>query len=249
MPQLHIDLEWGRDLDGYKLLPAEEPRSKPSPQRPSELARLIAGQATVSSVASASWTISSLAAPKPERIVRRGGQLRAYRPLREVDGMFKVFANKATTADGLLDFIEMFGPLTRSGLEIDQGEDVSILVDQAKLMGDFLERYTRLSQKGFSRAFPSRGIMLGAIESKLNVEPGTDSLRLQLSVEDLLTGLWVQFGQALSGGATLRTCRHCSMLFETGPGSGRRLDASFCSDDHRVAFNSLKRRNKDKPHA
>jgi len=30
-------------------------------------------------------------------------------------------------------------------------------------------------------------------------------------------------------------------FFEAGRGTGRRLDAKFCSDEHRIAFNSLKR--------
>jgi len=40
-----------------------------------------------------------------------------------------------------------------------------------------------------------------------------------------------------------RACAHCGAMFEAGRGAGRRADAKFCSDEHRVAFNSLKRSN------
>jgi hypothetical protein len=57
----------------------------------------------------------------------------------------------------------------------------------------------------------------------------------------LLDGLWLQFAQAMTRGTQIRTCMHCADLFEAGLGTGRRLDAKFCSDEHRIAFNSLKR--------
>lgn len=37
------------------------------------------------------------------------------------------------------------------------------------------------------------------------------------------------------------TCLHCGSYFQAGPGTDRRLDAKFCSDQHRKDFNSLKR--------
>lgn len=36
-------------------------------------------------------------------------------------------------------------------------------------------------------------------------------------------------------------CQHCREIFPVGPGTGRRLDAIFCSNDHRVRYHSLKR--------
>ena len=57
----------------------------------------------------------------------------------------------------------------------------------------------------------------------------------------LLDALWLQLGQALTVSAKIRQCEHCGNWFEAGRGTGRRLDAKFCSDEHRIAFNSLKR--------
>lgn len=245
MSRPHIDLEWQRDAKGYDLLPAEAPAARTGPHTKNALAELLAGAVPVSALAWPPWLMPNPAPPKPERIVRRGGLLAPYRPLLEFDGLFKVFANKATTADGLLDFVEKFGPLTRAGLEVGQGEDVSAIIVQAQAMAGYLEGHAVLGRRGLARLFSGRGIKLGSIETELNMGPGTETLRMQLSVRDLLTGLWVQFGQTLSGDATIRICGHCGILFETGPGTGRRLDSKFCSDDHRVAFNSSKRRKEE----
>lgn len=43
------------------------------------------------------------------------------------------------------------------------------------------------------------------------------------------------------GGIKGKQCRHCNEWFEAGPGTGRRVDAEFCSDEHRIRFHSLAR--------
>jgi hypothetical protein len=58
---------------------------------------------------------------------------------------------------------------------------------------------------------------------------------------DLREALRLQLFQKLSGEAAIRSCSQCGNWFEVGPGTSRRLDARFCTDKHRVLFNSLKR--------
>jgi hypothetical protein len=60
----------------------------------------------------------------------------------------------------------------------------------------------------------------------------------------LHNALWLQFGQAMMREGQLRLCPHCGDWFETGFGTGRRKDARFCCDEHRVTFNNLKRSKK-----
>jgi hypothetical protein len=175
------------------------------------------------------------------RIVRSGGNLIPYRPLSDFEGLFRQFANAAPTPDGILDFIDRFGPLTRPGLNEQQGEDVSALIGQINAMSDLLNVYSRGDKAELAKLLDTDGIGLGAIKTALLNDPGTRTPRLQLSVEDLLRAVWLQLGQTLSSGATIRRCEQCGMLFEAGPGTGRRHDAKFCSDNHRVAFNSQKR--------
>jgi hypothetical protein len=38
-----------------------------------------------------------------------------------------------------------------------------------------------------------------------------------------------------------RTCQYCSSLFESGPGTGKYIDAKFCSNEHKVRYFSLAR--------
>ena len=44
--------------------------------------------------------------------------------------------------------------------------------------------------------------------------------------------------------AVFRQCKHCGEMFEAGPGTGRKFDALYCCDDHKIVFNSQKRRRR-----
>jgi hypothetical protein len=66
-------------------------------------------------------------------------------------------------------------------------------------------------------------------------------LDIQVDPGDLLQALRFQLFLKLTGNANLRSCRHCGQWFEVGPGTGRRLDAKFCTDKHRIFANSAKR--------
>ena len=37
------------------------------------------------------------------------------------------------------------------------------------------------------------------------------------------------------------TCRHCGEMFASGAGTGRRGDAVFCSNEHKIRYYSLQR--------
>jgi hypothetical protein len=52
---------------------------------------------------------------RPDRIVRRGGNLKVDRPFERVPGLFRLFSKLATTPEGLLDFVTRFGPMTPEG--------------------------------------------------------------------------------------------------------------------------------------
>jgi hypothetical protein len=65
--------------------------------------------------------------------------------------------------------------------------------------------------------------------------------RHTFTTNNLMNGLWLQLAGDVSGGAAFRSCARCGAVFETGPGTDRRADARFCSDQHRIEFNSRKR--------
>jgi hypothetical protein len=256
--QLYIDFEWWRDAKGYRMIVAEPPK-QPQQIKWGKSTALSAGQDAFATgvIMSATGDIlqtTSVILPETllrtnaeklgHRIVRSGGNLIPYRPLSDFDGLFRLFANAAPTPEGMLDFIDKFGPLTRDGLDEEHGENASRLIEQTEAMSRILDLYSRGQKAGLAQILGVEGIKLPEIVTTLISDPATRSLRLQLSVVDLLAGMWLQLGQTLSSGATIRRCAQCGMLFEAGPGTGRRLDAKFCSDDHRITFNSQKRQGK-----
>jgi hypothetical protein len=79
------------------------------------------------------------------------------------------------------------------------------------------------------------------MDVRLTLDPDAKTPRLRVTPRCLLDALWVQLGQALSGGGAFRQCQHCGQLFEAGGATGLRADAKFCSKEHKIAFHSLKR--------
>ncbi len=218
MARIAIELDWARDPKGYRL--AETGR------------------------------------PKMLRIVRNGaGQdpenLAYFQPLASTDSLFEVFANIATTPEGALEFVRRYGPLTPDGW--DSGDQVYLVTSQAERMREILRVWAkkknhlhmpRRSQKSFGlpiRVHPDDTGPSSSLEAKVFWDPLDKTLKWELRPRTLLDALWLQFGQALTSGIQIRQCEHCGDFFEAGRGTGRRLDAKFCSDEHRIDFNSLKR--------
>ena len=171
---------------------------------------------------------------KPLWVVRRnGGRFRDYRPLANFDMLYSHFA-RIKTSEELLDFIKKFGSLTKDGDFPSCGNLVSYLLPHARAFRAWLNGKGDL-----------RGEYFTQLEASLKPDV-SGSLHLQLVPRDLLSGLWLQLGLKLSGEKKISTCLHCGNWFEAGPGTGRRADAKFCSDEHRIEFNSHKR-TKEQP--
>lgn len=68
-------------------------------------------------------------------------------------------------------------------------------------------------------------------------------LHVTLVPPSLLVGMCVQLLEAMRQKSRTRVCAlpTCEKVFQVGVGSGRRLVARFCSDEHRIAFNSRNR--------
>jgi hypothetical protein len=222
MTTFSVDLEWWRDAKGYRLDEAVPPK-KPAPDD----GFLLIG-----------------ALGQPQRVVRLGGDLISYRPLAEFGNSLCTAFAKADTPEKILNFIGRFGPLTEAGLKPGEGEEVPPLLTHAEAMHNWLTACLGGRRDDLHEMIGPKGIPLRRLQAVLAVDPLTGAPRMKFAVQDLLSGLWLQFGQTLSGDVDsrrIKECRHCGEIFEAGPGTGRRLDAEFCSDAHRVAFNSLKR--------
>lgn len=220
MALIAIEFEWVRDPKGYHL--AETGRSK-----------------TV-------------------RIVRNGTgkgpeHLPPFHPLASTDLLFAVFANGATTAEGALDFVTRYGPLTWDGCGA-MGDQLNLVTFHAELMREVLRVWAgkqkephipfRPSSQKSSRPLRVDPHYTGP-SSYLNAaviwDPAAKSLKWKFRPNTLLDALWLQLGRALTSATEFRQCEHCRQFFTAGRGTGRRFDAKFCSDEHRIAFNSQKR--------
>lgn len=185
---------------------------------------------------------------EPMRVVRLGGTLQPYQPLR--DTLFTIFASEVNEAGDVLRFIQRFGPLTRDGLDPEIGDSVSDILFHAKTMrrrlavmaaknGDkstLMEPSATKSRRGSSSG---EGLNI-AVEFDYDI--ATNALKLKFRPSDLLNAIWVEFvHQGLFEDIAVRQCQHCGSWFLAGGSTGRRIDAKFCSVGHRTLYNSLKR--------
>ena len=174
---------------------------------------------------------------KPLRVVPNGGKRIACRPLEKFDKLFGAFAS-IKTADDLLQFIKQFGPLTDAGLLPDRGENVSFVLEQAEGFRNWLNANHR-SRQDLAAWIGREGKKFANLEASLTAD--ASGIHLRVLPRTLLGALWLQLAHTLAGGIQIRPCVLCGEWFDAGPGTARRLDAKFCSDDHRVLYNSLKR--------
>jgi hypothetical protein len=174
-----------------------------------------------------------------DRIVPRGGNLKTYRPFEQVPGLFRLFSKLATTPEGLLEFVTRFGPMIPDGNR-KSGEDALIGLTAAQGMSKLLIQYSSDPRTCFSQ-FGEEGLGWSRIDVYLAFNPITGRPHFKFTPPTLVNALHFEMGEFLTRDAQIRGCVHCGEWFETGPGTGRRADAKFCSDDHRIVFNSLKR--------
>jgi hypothetical protein len=176
-----------------------------------------------------------------KRFVVRNGKRKdnfgVLEPLKMNKVLFSAFANAVVTAEGLLKFVQSYGPLTDQGN--DQGDEVHRVLWHAARMRDALK--LMLARRRTGRPAKGFGISAIPLHAAIDWDPKTNSPRWVMRPNTLLDGLWLQFGQAITRGARLETCRLCGEFFEVGYPADRRLDSKFCRDEHRVQYNSRKR--------
>ena len=167
---------------------------------------------------------------------KRNDNFEVLEPLKN-KALYGAFSNSVVKAEDVLKFVQSHGPLTDQGN--DQGDEVHYVLWHVERMRDLLKlisarRRTARPDNGF-------GIPLIPLFAQIDWDPKTHLPRWVIEPHTLLDGLWLQFGQAITRGARIQTCRLCEEWFEVGYPSERRLDSKFCCDEHRVQYNSLKR--------
>lgn len=191
-------------------------------------------------------------------IGRRGGELVPISPLR--GGLaFKAFSS-VSDQDDLVEFMNCYGfLLDRNSLgprfaQADKSRNFSAIKGAPEPNGESVRGH--LESAGFFRAIlgakPRRPLPPGAGAWMENL--GTDgigevqmlfgkdgALRPVLKATSLMSGLFWQLINSKRAGAQYRSCQYCGIIFEVGVATGRRADAKFCSDEHKIVFNSRKR--------
>jgi hypothetical protein len=123
------------------------------------------------------------------------------------------------------------------------GEDVEADLKEASLFRNILQNIGHPTRMRSIFAERSWTLILRPALARRSIALDRPEARIELWPDpgNLLGALWWQLFHKLSGEANIRTCLHCGQWFDVGPGTNKRLDAKFCSDKHRVLFNSLKR--------
>jgi hypothetical protein len=199
--------------------------------------------------------------PELQRIGRTGRKedpLEPCRPLDRAAELFRTFVKSATTPEGVLNFVQSYGPLMHLGYD-PNGDIVHEVITHASRMNSLLERHWRepsAIRRSWAELPP--GVHVDKIQDRdmwpalllatVIWDPETGVPQWQFRPTSLLNALWFQLGEFLMRGAKLMKCEHCGRLFTAGKGTGRRVVAKFCSDEHRIAFNSLARSGKSKRH-
>jgi hypothetical protein len=231
--EFHLS-EWHRDARGYRL---EDEPHEPVPQRraPTEGLVLPEGLSLFFAIA---W---HQADPAP-RIVRDGGTLVAYQPSGNLTEILVEFMNAPPTPEGALDFVNRYGPLTHAGHD-NQGESVQAVIANVALMNRVYESWSAADKyRGMGQVLGADGFgIAGVLDTRIIFDQVKKAPRVRLTVKNLITALWARLFEILISDVVLRRCAHCNALFTAGVGTGRRGDARFCSDEHHVRFNSLKR--------
>jgi hypothetical protein len=241
-----ISLEWARDALGYRIVEAEPPA--PPPKMPTNmllpvLEAMSRGSVVPDLILPEGWRARRADPGKPQRIVRLGGGLVPYRPTETLDLIFREFLDSDPTDNGVLDFVNRFGPLTRDGNE-EGGEPVQPAIDLLEFMTEIIDLGARnkdVQKRALVIFLGADGVRLPGVEVRLVFDERTQALRTQQVAFDLRAALWLRLLEVMASDIVLRRCGHCNALFTAGLGTGRHLNARFCCDEHRVLFNSLKR--------
>ena len=188
-------------------------------------------------------------------VQRRGGPVRAYRPLKDHPGLFRQFAHLPLEKESVLDFITQFGFLFPHNQESELVNDWLV---RAKGMGEIVRSIDEGRTEEVMRFFNDETSTATSSGTREPIIPvfvlrrhlphfsirigKNDRARTTLQVvpQSLIGAMWLQVAGEITDETEFRKCRHCPTWFSVGPGTGRWRTKLFCSDRCRVAWNRHK---------
>jgi hypothetical protein len=235
MGPMNLEFEWKRDTKGYGLA------TKLAEGLWAPLVTDDSWAALVSLRFPEGFPMPRLDEAGSWHTVRNGGTLQRYRAGDDLDLIFREFINTPTTPEGVKEFTDRWGQLI--GGE-NAAVPVSLPISMIRLMNQFIDIWCEpekpLRDRAFEKTFGVDGFGLGDLKVRLIFDRRTGAPRMQIVVPNLATALFLRMAEVLTSDTVLRRCAHCNALFTAGSGTERRIDAKFCSDEHRVLFHRLK---------
>ena len=213
--------EWSIDAAGYSIV---DHKPKPSKGRS---ARILTGQ------------------PSGPHIVRKGGPLLTTRPLELSPTLYADFARLDGSDESCVKFATAFGYLGLWPYEKTDdhggpnGEPLVLWRSEIAEMRRAVDSW-QASPDTFAG---NQELTVTQLDVTLVPIDGRPMLRIR--PRSLISGIRMQFAQAVTSHLILRNCDHCGKLFELG-GAGRTRKSRFCSDRCRNDFHIAKRKTTKK---
>jgi hypothetical protein len=248
MGQIDIEFEWERDAKGYRLA-----AESPGPVNGLEhYVRFPEG-----------FPEPEIAPPEKLFLVPNGGTLIRYRA-DDIDLIFREFVNTPLTAYAVREFANRWGTLLP--LEGEEAEPVEIALNTIAEMNRFVDAWVMpetdkrdkpLVMEEFTGPLTRARLLeeiigpdgwdIGRLKARLIFDRRTKAPRTQVVIPTLATALYWRMYEMLTSDTVIRRCGHCNALFTAGVGTDRRLDAKFCSDEHRFLYHRLKNAPEPEP--
>jgi hypothetical protein len=123
------------------------------------------------------------------------------------------------------------------GYPVMDGEDVDEHLASARQFSNFIRWMNRRGSAGEALSEWIDDNLLSSSLASAQITFGRKLFQIALTAHTLMDGLRLQLVASVTG-TKYNTCRRCGSLFEVGPGTGRRSDSKYCSDEHRIDYNS-----------
>jgi hypothetical protein len=159
------------------------------------------------------------------------------------------FINAREDADRIKFFSKfgfLFAPKIIHPASKSRGSDYDFVIATQKELRDFLIKATGPDQVEALQALNSSLERYGPINSQpyFDLAGAAGAPRILLKFSELMHFMVMEVAMIARHGAKLATCEHCGAVFLTGPLTGRRSHAKYCSDRCRVA--AMRARNSAK---
>ncbi len=221
--------EWQVDQSGYEIVSAAEDLPPPDPEVAedgglAEVERPVLDDPPIGG----GWYIR-----------RKGGPLRAYRPLESAHGLARQFASlPLEEPKKIREFANEYGFLAAEfsghSVPLTYLEHGQLWYAHIKGVSHVVQEIEAGHKQAMAAAFTEYVVpqMTVRIEAPLEGRPS-----LKVAPLNLISAMWLQIAGEITDETKFRRCLWCPQWFPHGPGTGHKATKRFCSDRCRKAWN------------